>query len=81
MSTRVLAPQASRVRGESGRLKPGGHYRLPSGAVVRFERILRGGEAACRYVSLSDGSRVTQADEVSFDCGWLQRNGLLNWGG
>lgn len=59
----------------------GGHYTLPSGSVVQLDAILRGGQAGCHYLRRSNGASVTQADEVSFDTGWLQRYGQLNWGG
>lgn len=82
MSGRVLARPTQRSDAdEPGRLVVGGHYTLPSGSVVRLDAILRGGQAGCQYLRRSDGSRVTQADEVSFDTGWLQRHGRLNWGG
>lgn len=81
MSGRVLAAPAQPGTDKPRGLVVGGHYKLPSGSVVRLDAILRGGQAGCRYLRRSDGSRVTQADEVSFDVTWLQRHGLLNWGG
>lgn len=80
MSGRVLlAEHRPGARREA--LQLGGHYRLPSGAVVVLDRLSRNGVADCHYWQNAVGTRVGRDQDVSFEAAWLERYGQLNWGG